>query len=97
MLLALISAGDCWISKLTSRVFRSSEYRVALVLPRGSNHAAEQAGLEISDVIVEIDGEAVTSSRELRNIVGLLRRDQDVNLRLYRNGEAMTVAAVISD
>ncbi len=67
---------------------------VTSVLP-GS--AAEQAGLEISDVIVEIDGEAVTSSRELRNIIGLLRRNQDVSLRLYRNGEAMTVSAVIGD
>jgi S1-C subfamily serine protease len=67
---------------------------VTSVLP-GS--AAEQAGLEISDVVVEIDGEAVTSSHELRNIVGLLRRDQEVNLRLYRNGEEMMVAAVIGD
>ena len=67
---------------------------VTSVLP-GS--AAELAGLEVSDVIVEIDGKAVTSGRELRNIVGLLRQDQEVDLRLYRNGEFMTVAAVIGD
>ena len=84
------------VSSVTPEVREAVEQGavVTSVLP-GS--AAEQAGLKISDVIVEIDGEAVTSSRELRNIVGLLRRDHDVNLRLYRNGEAMTVSAVIGD
>ena len=65
---------------------------VTAVLP-GS--AAADAGIQISDVIVEIDGRSVASSRELRNIVGMMRRDQQVALGLYRDGERITVDAVI--
>ncbi len=56
---------------------------VTSVLPAS---AAEKAGVKLSDVIVEIDGKAVRGSRQLRNIVGLMRQDQQVELVLYRNG-----------
>ena len=65
---------------------------VTSVLP-GS--AAERAGIQISDVITELDGEQVESSRELRNRVGLLRRDDEIKLVLHRDGEVLTVDAVI--
>jgi S1-C subfamily serine protease len=44
---------------------------------------------------VELNGEAITSSRDLRNSVGLMRRGEEAELRLYRNGEAMTLTATI--
>ena len=65
---------------------------VTNVLP---DSAAEGAGIQISDIIVEVDGRSVDSGRELRNIVGLMRQGQEVELRLYRDGEAVTVAARI--
>ncbi len=65
---------------------------VTNVLP-GS--AAEAAGIEVSDVIVEIDGRTVESGRELRNIVGLMRVDREVELVLYRNGNRENVTAII--
>ncbi len=65
---------------------------VTSVLP---DSAAEKAGVEISDVIVEVDGKPVRSSRELRNTVGLMLQDQEVELVLYRNGERKTLAARI--
>lgn len=65
---------------------------VTSVLP-GS--AAEAAGVQISDVIVAVDGNAVTSSRELRNVIGLMRRGEQAVLRLYRNGEALSLDALI--
>lgn len=57
--------------------------------------AAEQAGIEISDIIVELDGEPVNGSRELRNMVGLMLQDQQVDLVLYRDGERERVRATI--
>lgn len=57
--------------------------------------AAARAGIEISDVIVAIDGRAVNGSRQLRNIVGLMRQDQEVELVLYRDGERMNLSATI--
>ncbi|NKB35464.1 MAG: Do family serine endopeptidase [Pseudomonadales bacterium] len=65
---------------------------VTSVMP---DSAAERAGIQISDVIVEIDGREVNSSRELRNIVGLMRRDQAVELALYRGDQRMSIDAVI--
>ena len=67
---------------------------VTSVMP---DSAAERAGIEVSDVIVEIDGREVNGSRELRNIIGLMGRDQEVELVLHRGDQRMTVAAVIGD
>ena len=57
--------------------------------------AAEQAGIKISDVIVAIDGEPITGSRELRNTVGLMRQGQSVAVELYRDGAKMNLIASI--
>lgn len=57
--------------------------------------AAQRAGIQISDVIVEIDGREVSGSRELRNIVGLMRLDQEVDLVIYRNGERMNLQTIL--
>lgn len=65
---------------------------VTSVMP---DSAAERAGVQLSDVIVEIDGKPVRSSRELRNTVGLMLQDQEVELALYRNGELKTLSARI--
>jgi len=57
--------------------------------------AAEAAGIQLSDVIVELDGKPIGSSRDLRNTVGLMSRGEEVSLRLYRGGRSMTLDAVI--
>lgn len=57
--------------------------------------AAERAGIEISDIIVELNGEPIKGSRELRNTVGLMLQDQELNLVLYRDGERQSVRATI--
>lgn len=65
---------------------------VTSVMP---DSAAEKAGVELSDVIVEIDGKKVDGSRQLRNMVGLMLQDQQVELVLYRNGERESLQARI--
>jgi Do/DeqQ family serine protease len=65
---------------------------VTSVLP---NSAAERAGVEVSDIIIEIDGRLIDSSRELRNTVGLMRKGKEVDLVLYRNGERTTLKTTI--
>lgn len=67
----------------------------ALVTSVLAGSAAERAGVEISDVIVEIEGRGITSSRELRNYVGLMRQDQQVDLVVFRDGERLELEAVI--
>lgn len=65
---------------------------VTSVLP---DSAAEQAGVEVSDIIVEIDGREINSSTELRNTVGLMRQGEAVDLVLYRDGRKQTLKATI--
>ncbi len=67
----------------------------ALVTSVVPGSAAERAGLEVSDVIVAVNDQLVDSGRELRNIIGLLRLDQEVTLEVYRNGKKESIAAVI--
>lgn len=68
----------------------------ALVTNVLEGSAAEAAGIEVSDVIVEIDGRTVDSGRELRNIVGLLTTNKNVDLVVYRGGKTERINAVIS-
>jgi len=67
----------------------------ALVTSVVPGSAAEAAGIQVSDVIVEIAGRKVESGRELRNIVGLLRRSEEVGLVLFRDGNREQIKAVI--
>lgn len=67
----------------------------ALVTSVVPNSAAEDAGLEVYDVIVAVDDKAISSGRELRNTIALLGQDQKVSLRLLRNGHAMQLAATL--
>lgn len=65
---------------------------VTSVIP---DSAADKAGVLVSDVIVEIDGEEVHGSRQLRNRVGLMLQEQEIELALYRNGKRETLLARI--
>lgn len=67
----------------------------ALVTSVVPGSAAEAAGIEVSDVIVEIDGRRIESGRELRNVVGLMRLNQEVELLVFRDGESQRVKAIV--
>ncbi|GBD42581.1 Periplasmic serine endoprotease DegP [bacterium HR40] len=47
---------------------------------------AERAGLRPGDVVVAVDGEAVRSSTELRNRIGLVERGSRIDLTILRDG-----------
>jgi len=67
----------------------------ALVTSVMPGSAAEAAGIEASDVIVEIDGRTIESGRELRNVVGLMSLNQEVELLVFRDGQSQRVKAVV--
>lgn len=52
--------------------------------------AAEAAGLQADDVIVEFAGEAVTDSSSLRQALYQQKSDASVEVSFYRNGELQT-------
>lgn len=67
----------------------------AVVMAVSPDSGAEAAGIEVSDVIVELDGESIGNSRELRNRVGLMLQGEEVEIALLRDGRRVELEAVI--
>jgi serine protease DegQ len=55
--------------------------------------AAAAAGLQSGDVIVEVDGEPIATSAQLRNAIGLVRPGARVALTVVRDGERHAIEA----
>ncbi|MFY0689239.1 MAG: Do family serine endopeptidase [Cyclobacteriaceae bacterium] len=61
------------------------------------NSAAEEAGLEVGDVIVAIDGRAITNVSELQERVALNRPGDEVKVTFRRDGNANDVMATLKN
>ena len=69
----------------------------ALVTQVVPGSAADKAGLRASDVVTTVNGQAVKSHNELRNIIGMLRVGDKVDIGVLRDGKPMKVTATIAD
>ncbi|MDX1499241.1 MAG: DegQ family serine endoprotease [Woeseiaceae bacterium] len=63
---------------------------IALVEP-GS--AAEEAGLKVDDIIVEVNGTKIAGAAELRNTIGLMGAGEKVRIKYIRDGKERTATA----
>jgi len=59
------------------------------------NGAAESAGIEEGDIILDVDGTPVKSSNDLQNQIVLRRAGDKVNLRIHRNGKEITKSVTL--
>jgi Do/DeqQ family serine protease len=69
----------------------------ALVSRLGADSAAENAGIEIYDVIISINGTRLRTSGSLKNTVGLLPPGERVTVGFVRDGREQTVTAVLGE
>ena len=69
----------------------------ALVQEIVSDSAAEAAGIEVGDVIIAIDNEAVTSASDLRTTIGLKRSGESVRIKVIRDGKEKTFNATLTE
>ena len=60
---------------------------------RGS--AAAEAGLQSSDVLLSVNGNEIADSIELPRLIGGFEPSEEVQLELFRQGETITVSAVL--
>lgn len=58
---------------------------------------AKKAGLKAGDIIVSINDKPVSNSSDLRNVIGLLRVGQKMNIDVLRNGHHKQLVAVITE
>jgi serine protease DegQ len=75
--------------------FESSEGALITAISPGS--AAELAGLQIGDVVVEVNGEPISGPSELRNYIGMRRPDEMIEINVLRDGELLTFEATLGE
>ncbi len=80
-----------------AEAFSVGDRRGAVVSQVVPDTPAEAAGLRPGDVIVEMNGEPVAGSADLRNKVGMLRIGDAVRLALVRDGRRMEVALEVGE
>ena len=77
-----------------ARVLEASVTSGALVTRIESGSAAERAGLQVDDIIVEVNHKKIGGAAELRNTIGLMRSGDEVDIKYVRDGS--TRSAVTS-
>jgi S1-C subfamily serine protease len=68
-----------------------------VVVAVGPDSPAEKAGLRANDVILAYDGNPVTDTAQLINLVQRTRIGRKVPIRIWRSGSELTVEAVIAE
>ena len=69
----------------------------ALVMQVVPGSAADKAGVRASDVVTAVNNRPVKSHNELRNIIGMMRVGDKVDIGLLRDGKPVHVTAMIAD
>ena len=72
-----------------------SELTGAFVQQVVEGSSADKAGVKAGDVITSVNGQAVKSSSELRNRIGLMRIGESVDLGVVRDGKARHLTAIV--
>jgi len=88
------------IAPLTAEIAENYELEStsgALVTAVSTGSAAERAGLQIGDVIVSVNDEAIAGPVELRNAIGLMRPGDRVEVGYIRDGRRSTVEATLDE
>ena len=67
---------------------------VAKVMP---GEPAEKSGLKAGDIIVEVNGQKVKNSAELRQKIGSLPPKSSAKLKVYRNGKPQTITVKLGE
>jgi len=58
---------------------------------------ADKAGLEIKDVILEVNGEKVTLEKPLHLIISKFKPSDKITLKIWRSGEEMEVQVTLAE
>jgi len=61
------------------------------------NSPAEKAGLQVHDVILEVNGKKVTSYDVFRNEVAMLKPGSQIGLRVWREGKSLELTATLGE
>lgn len=75
--------------------FKLRDVKGAIVTHVVENSAAEKAGVKDQDVIESINGQQIKNAAQLRAIIGMLPMGDKAKMKVYRQGEMMSITATI--
>jgi len=75
----------------------TTNFQGALVEEVFPDSAAEKAGIEVGDVIVNVDGHKVTGAGDLRTAIGLKRSGEVVNVTVMRDNKTKSIKATLGE
>ncbi|QHS09759.1 DegQ family serine endoprotease [Sinimarinibacterium sp. NLF-5-8] len=78
-----------------AQAFGLKDTRGAVVTRVLPGSPAEKAGLKSEDIITEANGKVIADFFQLRNIVGLLRVGDKVDLKVLRDGKAKKISVTV--
>ncbi len=92
-----IGIGIADVTPENAKFFRDSTASGAVVTQVDADSPGGKAGLEIGDVITEIDGQKVTDAGELQVVVGQKQPDTKIELTVLRNGKTMKIPVTLEE
>ena len=83
------------IDREAARALETSVDSGALISLIVAGSAAEEAGLRVDDIIVEVNNEKISGASELRNTIGLMGSGDQVDIRYIRGGKSLSTTATL--
>jgi serine protease Do/serine protease DegQ len=90
-----IGIGGQNVTPELAKAFGLPAARGAVITQVVPDSPAAKAGLKPEDIIVEVEGREIRDFDQLRNVVGLRRVGERVELKVLRDGKPRTVSVVI--
>ena len=78
-----------------AEALNSSVTSGALITRVEPGSAAEDAGLEVDDIIVGVNDKKIAGAAELRNTIGLMRSGDDVEIEFYRDNDKRSTSTAL--
>ncbi len=88
------------IQTIDSEVAKALEIDIesgALISLIEPGSAAEDAGLQVDDIIVSVNDEKISGASELRNTIGLMGSGEEIHIKYVRGDETNTTTAVLGE
>jgi len=81
------------IDAAIARLLEASVDSGALIALVDPGSAAEDAGLRVDDIIIEVNDKKISSASELRNTIGLMGSGEQINIKYIRDGHTESTIA----
>lgn len=93
----MLGIGAQDITPELASAFHATSTNGAAVTQVWPNSPAQNAGIEVGDIITSVNGVNIKNASDVVNTIGFLRVDSKTNISLLRNNKPITVNVVLSD